>query len=347
MTTVVGVKKRAKDGMPVVACGGRASLVAHMHRRPLTSPRAFDRPLRWKVALVALFASLACGACDDETQPAKAAADAASHEAPDAAGPGMPRDAGRTTDAGRLDATLPRSLVDRVSFAHLYAEDGEATFAWYRDKLGLAPDATRTFALADGATVSILDGGAASTTTKEYAKQSVTVGLQVPDFDAAVTRLEDNGVIFISPTEGTPGDHWRYFADPEGNRLEIAAVGPPHGEFHYERIEWVGAYVQDMPAMREWYEQIFGPPSAVAYGFYVVFELNEGAYLELLSGGAEASEAKSPDVQAFVIGLEVEDLDATIATLAERGLSVTPGAAPQTQAELVDPEGNRWILTAP
>lgn len=51
------------------------------------------------------------------------------------------------------------------------------------------------------------------------------IGFQVDDIDAARTRIESNGGVFLAPTESDGrGTAWAHFTGPDGNIYEITCL---------------------------------------------------------------------------------------------------------------------------
>lgn len=110
----------------------------------------------------------------------------------------------------------------------LYVEDVERAILFYRDVLGLPllrrSESSATFAFPNGALFGLFSGGIASSTAKTPEQQSLELGFRVNDLDAAIEELEAKGVQFVSEIGHWEKSRWIYFADPEGNTLEIAEL---------------------------------------------------------------------------------------------------------------------------
>lgn len=261
-------------------------------------------------------------------------------------------------DAARESSSPPRrdagggpltSLVTGMRFVELSASDAVATFQWYRDVVELPSPGSSSFEFADRSGLAIVSGGVVQSGAKSAAEQSVVVSMLVPDLDVAMTTLEARGVRFAGDIGRTPEPaRWRAFADLEGNRIQILEHGEPQGGLAYVAIPWAGVPSQDMGAMADWYERVLGERAASSVPpFFVSFRLGDGTEIEVLRGGAPTVRPKTPAEQPFVVGLDVEDLAATVQALLARGVETemleSDAGAPR-RAQVVDPEGNRWLL---
>jgi predicted enzyme related to lactoylglutathione lyase len=99
---------------------------------------------------------------------------------------------------------------------------------------------------------------------------------------------------------------------------------------------FAGIPVADHPAAVAWYERLFGrPPDVVAHAEVLWQGAGEG-WIYVLEDAARAGRA--------LVTLMVDDLDAEVAALAERGLTPAetedvPGV--YRKAVFADPDGNR------
>lgn len=117
-------------------------------------------------------------------------------------------------------------------WAGLFVEDMEASVSFYRDVLGLSllgqGEGWAHLDAGNGALFELMGSGKASHEPKEPDQQPIILGLRVEDLDSAIVELKQKGVNFISDVGEFEDTRWVYFADPEGNRLEIKEV--PHGD---------------------------------------------------------------------------------------------------------------------
>lgn len=104
-----------------------------------------------------------------------------------------------------------------------------------------------------------------------------------------------------------------------------------------------GVPVRDIAAAREWYQGFYGrPPDMVPNEREVCWQLTEGGWVYVV--------ADAERVGNGLLTLLVDDLDAELEQLAERGIEPTsideiPGAV--RKGEFVDPDGNRITLGQP
>lgn len=286
------------------------------------------------VALVC--ALVACGGEDPSSGDTTSTADAS--------------DGGTTAGDATTGAGANPLVYRQVSFAGITLEAQADGFTWYRDIVGLEPHGSQWFGLGDGrSSVEVFSGGAASAVAKTPAQQAAVIGLQVPDIAASQAALEGRGVVFEGPIDGEPTDSWIYFADPEGNRLELKQLGEAGPGFEVSRIAWVGVYVQDLTAMTAWYRDVLGLEQNGSHHYY---DLVDGSSVELFAGGTAAAGPKDATAQPVVFSLVVEDLDAALAELATRGVEMAgpiveyqePDWPDERSTEIADPEGNRILI---
>ncbi len=115
-------------------------------------------------------------------------------------------------------------------WAGVWVQDLQASIAFYRDVLELPllrqGEDYAHFDAFNGAILELMGGGTASRDPKGIDRQSIVLGLRVPDLNESVAELKSRGVVFL----GEPGEYaktrWAHFSDPEGNRLEIKEVPP-------------------------------------------------------------------------------------------------------------------------
>jgi catechol 2,3-dioxygenase-like lactoylglutathione lyase family enzyme len=106
-------------------------------------------------------------------------------------------------------------------------------------------------------------------------------------------------------------------------------------------ILFAGMPVTDIGSAREWYERLLGrPPDMVPHDREVVWQLAGAGWVYVVENPERAGKS--------LLTLLVEDLDAEVASVAERGLS--PDArmeGPPRKAEFLDPDGNKVTFGQP
>jgi predicted enzyme related to lactoylglutathione lyase len=112
------------------------------------------------------------------------------------------------------------------------------------------------------------------------------------------------------------------------------------------RIAYSVLYVADLPAMLHFYHDTLGLPIAEQNARFVAFS-DIGAPLALETGGPTPDGPRSKDRNPTLIQFAVTNIEATIADLATRGVTIEgnirrgPFGA---FAAFRDPEGNRLAL---
>ena len=113
----------------------------------------------------------------------------------------------------------------------------------------------------------------------------------------------------------------------------------------FRKVAFTMYPVKDMPSARAWYEEVLGLPKSrnAATSPWVEFDLPGGGCLAITN----VSESEPSANAGGTIALEVEDLDALVANLKDKGASVVaegiegPGCH---MAVVKDPDGNAIIL---
>lgn len=106
-------------------------------------------------------------------------------------------------------------------------------------------------------------------------------------------------------------------------------------------ILFAGVPVTSIGAARDWYGRLFGrPPDLVPNELEVCWQMTDGGWVYVVEDPPRAGRS--------LVTLIVEDLDAALAPLEERGLEVVrlPGGPP-FKAEVTDPDGNRVTFGRP
>jgi predicted enzyme related to lactoylglutathione lyase len=108
-------------------------------------------------------------------------------------------------------------------------------------------------------------------------------------------------------------------------------------------ILFAGIAVVDLPVARAWYERLFGRAAdLIPNEREAAWQVADGGWVYLVTDPERAGKA--------LVTVIVEDLEAQVAELAERGvepesLETIPGAA--AKAEFTDPEGNAITFGQP
>ena len=106
---------------------------------------------------------------------------------------------------------------------------------------------------------------------------------------------------------------------------------------------FAGVAVADFGAMRDWYERLFGrEPDLAPHDREACWQLAEGCWVYLVEDGERVGGA--------LLTLLVEDLEAELAGISERGIEAAPtetmpGKA--LKATITDPEGNQVSFGQP
>jgi len=117
-------------------------------------------------------------------------------------------------------------------------------------------------------------------------------------------------------------------------QLSVAYVHSPHGE-----------------RLAEWYATTLGIPIAAEYPGWTEFHMARGSHFAV----DHTTFPRSPvEKQAIVLSFEVEDIQAAVRELAEKGVRFWPSlektvfdVGPQLVATFIDPDGNFVQLNSP
>ena len=106
---------------------------------------------------------------------------------------------------------------------------------------------------------------------------------------------------------------------------------------------FAGIPIADYEAALPWYERLVGrPPDMLPTAGEACWQLTETAWIYIVADADRAGRA--------LVTLLVDDLDARVAGMAERGIDAGPIGTipgPVRRTEVVDPEGNRIQLAQP
>lgn len=114
-----------------------------------------------------------------------------------------------------------RGAVSKMARVILYVTDFERAVRFYTETLGLKlayPAGGGWAELALGGTSLCLHHGREGAMPT---KGVTSVGLWVDDFDAALARLKDKGVVLSEPFDPCGGLRVSTFSDPDGNELSL------------------------------------------------------------------------------------------------------------------------------
>jgi catechol 2,3-dioxygenase-like lactoylglutathione lyase family enzyme len=114
--------------------------------------------------------------------------------------------------------------VSKVRGALIFVEDIEAEMLFYRDVIGLrllyrTPRFVR-FDATQGTSLSLIAGGTASATPKDYRRGGVVPEVIVDNLELAVKRL-DGAAVRREQIVRTAWGQFCFFWDPEGNPLQF------------------------------------------------------------------------------------------------------------------------------
>ena len=120
-----------------------------------------------------------------------------------------------------------------------------------------------------------------------------------------------------------------------------------------KRVDAITLFVEDLPRSRSFYEDVFGLPVVFEDDASVVFKFG-GTLVNLLKTEAAqeliepAAVASRDDGSRFQLTIEVDDVDATCAELAERGVELLNGPMDRPwgvrTASFRDPGGHIWEI---
>lgn len=142
----------------------------------------------------------------------------------------------------------PLGVIGRYAGVVLEVGDLHRAATFYRDTLGLAVQRE-----ADDE-VSLLAGDDVVTLVRRGEPRVLpdsgahfAFGVSAPDVDIILHRLQDAGVTVHTYHEDRPEERAenRYFADPDGNRLQLvqaAGVGIEHAAIEVHDVEWAEVY---------------------------------------------------------------------------------------------------------
>lgn len=117
--------------------------------------------------------------------------------------------------------------IKGLTWLGIRTEKFEETCKFYEETLGLPVVSTeegrRVYRLADGGAIAVFSE---EFETHQHFTTGPVVALHVENVDEARTKLEAEGIEFLSPTRGTKGiTRWAHFRGVDGNIYEIAERG--------------------------------------------------------------------------------------------------------------------------
>jgi predicted enzyme related to lactoylglutathione lyase len=122
--------------------------------------------------------------------------------------------------------------VERTDFAMVITQDKERALRFYGETLGLrrnplAHDDWPEFETGN-LTLAIVHYEQIGRT--EFAPNTASIALRVPDVHEARRKLEDEGVEFVTETIDSEVCHIAVFVDPDGNRLMLHRRYAPYAD---------------------------------------------------------------------------------------------------------------------
>lgn len=112
------------------------------------------------------------------------------------------------------------TTIERLDFIGIPSQDADRALAFYRDVLGLRPDAHAQYESWAGDTCfAVWEPERMGMTF--VAQKGNPLPLRVDDVPAARAALEARGVTFFGETLDTGVCHMAFFADPDGNELML------------------------------------------------------------------------------------------------------------------------------
>jgi predicted enzyme related to lactoylglutathione lyase len=122
--------------------------------------------------------------------------------------------------------------VERTDFAMVITQDKERALRFYGETLGLrrnplAHDDWPEFETGN-LTLAIVHYEQLGRT--EFAPNTASIALRVPDVHEARRKLEDAGVEFVTETIDSEVCHIAVFTDPDGNRLMLHRRYAPYAD---------------------------------------------------------------------------------------------------------------------
>ena len=112
--------------------------------------------------------------------------------------------------------------VSAIGGVFVRARDPEALAAWYERHLGLPREEGQTYAVFTESRGTHVWAAFASNTDYWPAAQQAMVNFVVPDLDAMLDRLREDGIEVADSTHEIEGiGRFGWAADPEGNRFEL------------------------------------------------------------------------------------------------------------------------------
>jgi catechol 2,3-dioxygenase-like lactoylglutathione lyase family enzyme len=237
------------------------------------------------------------------------------------------------------------SLSDCIVSASVAVSDIERARRFYEDVLGLAVEIDSgdniRYRCADGSTMHIFVSPYAGTA------RSTVAGWGVADIDAAVERLEAQGVEFERYTSGPivtdergiasfpGGNRVAYFKDPDGNGLSIAyapqLTGTPLGAISVAtRLP-----AEDLDRAQAWYRDKLGLEPTEKRPGGLLYRLGATSFVLFASSG-------KPSGDHTQMAFDVADIEATVRELERRGVRFEDVDMPglRTTGKIADVAGN-------
>lgn len=189
---------------------------------------------------------------------------------------------------------------------------------------------------------------------------------RVERLDGLINTLRARGVS-ISDARVAPYGREAYILDPSGSLIALREA-PDHSPFLHDQVAefrrargeafnpgcaslpegiqelgWVVRRVADLPAMEQYYRDVFGLPMIGRHYGRTLFDIGDNSVLELAEGGtAKAPPADRRQLSATII-LRVDNIARFCAAAADRGMTVVHEMIEWPRGALTyvaDPEGN-------
>lgn len=205
------------------------------------------------------------------------------------------------------------NLIDHI---HLAAPDQAKAVDWYRTHFGATPTP-------EGADRAML-GPTRLIFQKSEPKPSQgsvlgLIGFSVPDVDAAVKKLQSEGVKPVMPPMTMQGVKMAQVIDPWGTLIEVVQDERKLGLHH------VGLVTADPAASLKWFAETFGGRVAKFRGTTDGIEYG-GVWLFAAKGTAEPSAGHAIDH----IGFRPASVDQSVASMRAKNIKVTTEPRPLT-----------------
>jgi predicted enzyme related to lactoylglutathione lyase len=248
-----------------------------------------------------------------------------------------------------IHETAQGTTITGMDLVGCTVTDVERSLRFYRDALGMTPALAHQqgaeFYFPDGTTFGIWK-------PDENAKSDFGVMFSVDDAKAAAELFRSRGAKIDEAFE-SPVCVMAFGQDPDGNNFIIHQrtakndpPAPPHTrtKTSVNRIDWAGYLVTDPQRSVAFYRDVLGmTPTATYHGQGAEFTLADGSTFGIWHP-QEAPEGTP--IKGGAVMFAVDDVDATVAKLRERGVDVEDAFEIPTcfMAGAKDPDGIAVII---